>query len=431
MPRNRRRFLALAGGTLAAGGLAALAGCSSSCPDGDRPEPERTVSMWGEQVGSFDEPPRGAWPTSHGNAARTGYASGSLPGVDPAVRWRTDLDLPSTDRGGTSASEPTVGGGTVLVADDERVHALSLATGELRWRSGRISPTYHDTLYEHEANTVAPTAGPDGTVYAGTTSGLVALDGTEGTLRWEFDDLTDVSSPAVVDGTVFARGATSLAAVAPSGEAIWRRPVSRGDRPVPPAVGDAAVVVTTADGLRAFDPATGDERWSWDGRAESHVVVEGGTCYVGNYEGLHALDEGTGEERWTFDRGDYRALLSPVITPDTVYVVEQPGEAGAASFALQRTDRAPEPRWCSYVGEGAVTAATDDLALSVLPIGTGPDASQGIVAFSESLGQVRWAVEAGSSPSDWVTPPAVVDGAFVATTRDGTAVAFGPGADDG
>lgn len=424
MALERRRFLERASGALVAGGVAAIAGCSSSCPDTDRPTPDRVVSIADQPVGPFDEPVPGAWTTDHGTAGRTGFAPGSLP-VDPAVRWRTDLEIPATDQGSLSTSAPTVGSGQVFVADSRRIHALSLRTGALVWESEPLPVTFHDALYEHQANTASPTVGPDGNVYVGTSEGLVALDRTDGSVRWTVEGLTDVASPAVVEGTIFALGADALAAVTPSGDERWRRPVDRGADPVVPAVDGATVVVVTADGLRGFEAATGEERWRSERRVETHPVLEGGTCLVGNADGLHAIDAETGTERWTFSRGDFRSLLSPVVAAETVYVVEQPGEAGAASFALDRTDGKPEPRWCSYIGSGAVTAATDDVALATLSLGEGPDAAQSVVAFSTALGQARWAIEGGSRPRDWVTPPAVVDGGLVVTTRGGTTVAIG------
>lgn len=427
MTLDRRRFLRVAAASLGVGGLGTIAGCSSSCPDSGRPEPDTILSISDDPAGPFPSAPAGSWPTSHGNAGRTGYTTASFPDEDIAVRWRTDLSLPNTDRGGLSASAPAVGNGMVVVADSQRVHALSLRTGEVRWRSDPIGATFLDSLYEHEANTPVPAIAPDGTVFVGTTDGVVALDGADGSVRWRIEDMTDVTSPAIVGNTVFAQGADTLVGLRHDGTEWWRRSIGRGDPPVPPAVDSTSLVVVTDEGLAGFDPANGDDRWRSDRRVETHPVVASGTCYAGNYDGLHALDAASGDLQWTFTRGDFHAQLSPVIAPDTIYTVEQPGEAGAASFALDRTDGEPEARWCSSIGSGAITAATDDVALGSLTIWEGPAAAQGIVAFSESLGASRWAVEGGSRPRDWITPPAVVDGAMILTTRGGTTVAVGGG----
>jgi outer membrane protein assembly factor BamB len=367
---------------------------------------------------------------ARGTPGRTGFASGSLPEADLSLQWRATIDLPDTDRGSLSASAPVVGEGLVVVADSRRVHAYSVSTGELEWRSDPVAPTFYDSLYEYEANTAAPAIGPDGTVVVPSEDGLFGLAPADGAVEWAVTDLRNVGPPAIADGTVLAQGRETVLALDVGGSERWRRSVSRGEEPTPPALGPEAVVARTESGLRGFDPATGEERWSSDQRTESGPVLDGGVCLVGNTGGLHALDARSGAERWSFSRGDYRALLSPVVAPDTIYAVEQPGEAGAASFALDRTDGEPEPRWCSYIGSGSVAAATAEMALGILSIGEGPDAAQGIVGFSAPLGDSLWAIEGGSRPRDWVTPPAILDGVVIATTRGGTVAAIsGAGAD--
>jgi outer membrane protein assembly factor BamB len=156
-------------------------------------------------------------------------------------------------------------------------------------------------------------------------------------------------------------------------------------------------------------------------------VATGEDGFVGNYDGLHAFSVSSGEVQWTVDRGSGRAFRSPIVTADSIYTVEQPGEAGAAAFALDREDGEPSPRWCSAIGSGSVTAATDERALAILGLGTGPHAAQSIVSFSRPRGAVRWALRGGSHPRDWVTPPAVLDGGVIVTTRGGTVVGVGGG----
>jgi outer membrane protein assembly factor BamB len=425
MPSTRRRVLRGAAAAIGVAGLSALAGCSSSCPDSDRPTPTATVSIRDDPVGPFAAVPGGRWNGPHGDAGNTGYASGSLPSDAPVVRWRTDLAVPQTDSGGLSASSPTIGTEAVYVADEDRVHAVSLRTGETRWHSDVVSPTTWDTLSAHDANTVSPVVGADGEVLVGTTDALVALDPADGSVRWRVGDLSQVSRPVVLEGTVYALGTENLVAVAPDGTEDWRRSATRQSDPVPPAAGSGRIVYPGDGRVVAVNAEDGSRAWSRDRYVESHLVVADETCFVGNHQGLHAIDCKNGTQRWTFYRGDYRALRSPVVTPATIYAVEQPGEAGAASFALDRTDGEPSPRWCSYIGDGAVTGATDELVLAVLELGQGPDAAHSVVAFTADLGDAPWAIAGGFRPRDWVTRPALADDAVVVTTRGGTTVAFG------
>ncbi|MFW5919027.1 MAG: PQQ-binding-like beta-propeller repeat protein [Halanaeroarchaeum sp.] len=425
MRPTRRRLIRSLAGVAALGGIASLAGCSSSCPDRGRPTPTTTVSIRDDPTGGFGSTPAADWLGPHGNAANSGYSDRSLPPEGLSVRWRTELDLPATDSGGLSASAPTVARGGVVVADERRVHSLSLQKGETRWRSDAIRPTRLDSLERYRANTVAPALGPDGDVFVGTGDGLVALDGSDGATRWRVDALKEVARPAVVEGTVYAQDADTVVAVAMDGTETWRRSVGRRGTPSPPAVGANRVVAWTDAGLVGVDRVSGDVVWERELSVESQVVVDDGTCFVGNYEGLHALDCRTGEDRWTFSRDDYRALLTPVVTAETIYVVEQPGEAGAATFALDRGDGRPSPRWCSDIGSGAVTGATDEYVLTALPLGDGPDEAHSIVAFTTDFGEAPWAIRGGGDPASWVTSPAIVDGAVVLATRGGTVVAIG------
>lgn len=428
---TRRDVLRTGGAALAA--TTFLAGCSSSCPDSDRPSPEKRVGIRDSPAGPFDAAPSGSWPELHGNAANTGYADAGPPDGAVTLRWRTDLSLPDTDSGGLSASSPVVRDGLVAVADSARVHALDVTTGAHRWQSDPISPTDRDTIYEYEANTATPAIGADGTVYVGTTDGVVALDATDGQVRWRFDDLARAGAPTVVDDTVYVAGSVTVAALAVSdGRERWTRQIAWDPALDPPAVGDGVVVVPADGATVGLDAASGDQRWRADVTAHTYAVVDDGTAFVGNGSGgLHAIDLATGEIDWTFSRGEYRELQTPVVTPDSIYVVEQPGEAGAATFALDRRDRKPRPRWCSDVGSGAVVAATQDLAFGIVPLGEGPSSSQGIVAFTSDLGDAPWALSGVNGPRGWVTAPAFLDGAMIATTRGGTVVAVGAQSTDG
>jgi len=227
---------------------------------------------------------------------------------------------------------------------------------------------------------------------------------------------------------MYAAGDETLVALATSdGRERWRRSISWQASQDPPAVSDGIVVLPVDGATVGIDADSGEQRWRADVDAHTYAVVADGTAFVGNGSGgLHAIDLATGKIAWTFSRGDYRELKTPVVTPDSIYVVEQPGEAGAATFALDRREgKKPRSRWCSDVGSGAVVAASGDFAFGVVPIGEGPSSVQGIVAFTSDLGDAPWALHGQNRPHHWPTPPALLDGAMVATTRGGTVGAVG------
>lgn len=358
MPSITRRTLL---GTLAAGAAVGVAGCSSSCPDGDPPEP--SVLVDDITSGAFETLPDGSWPQPRFDAANTGHAPVQPPTDSPTLRWRTTLPAPSVDGTGAGASSPTVADGRVYVTTAEGAVALSLRDGTERWR--------HETA----PATGVPTAHGDGLLVP-TADGLAELAAGDGSRRWIAD--VEATRPAVADGTVVA--------------------------------GDGETV--------ALDAASGDRLWSASVRAEFHPVVADGAVFLGTDGRLVGLGLDDGRERWAIDRGGGRTFSAPVVTPETAYTVERPGEAGDATFALGRDgDGTPEPRWCSYVGDGAVTAAAGGHAFALRSGAT----DRRLVTFTERFGEATW----GYATADRTLPPAVLDGGVVIVTRRGTVAAVG------
>ncbi|MGM0371005.1 MAG: PQQ-binding-like beta-propeller repeat protein [Halobacteriota archaeon] len=422
MALGRRGFLKAAAGVTSAVGLTALAGCASSCPDSDPPDPAEQVSIDAEPVGPFSDPPEGRWPAVRGDSANTGFSTGPLPSAHLELRWRADLDIPTEDGVGVVASAPVVGDEQVYVADSTRVHARSLRTGEPRWESEPF-PVTEIPSYSHRAKTIAPRLGPDGRVFVGTEDGLVVLDAADGTVRWRDDAMQAVAPPAVTEAGVYVQGAQSVRALELDGTPRWDRAVEADGEQYQPAATSRAVLSRLADGIEARDPETGERLWHRSIRPESAPVLDGGTCIVGTTDGLVGLAARSGTEQFRYTRGDYLALQSPVVTPETIYAVEQPPEAGAAAFALSRSADGLKPRWCSAIGDGAMAAATSEHALTSTSVGTGPEAGRGIVAFTADSGAVPWAVVGGGRSDTWTNPPAILDGVLIVSTRGGRIVA--------
>lgn len=424
MPSTRRAFLAAL-----STGTAAVAGCSSSCPDSDPPTPETVLGPAAEDGDGFDTPPAGSWPAPRGDAANTGYVTGDVPDA-PTVRWRTRLPGASDGSSGRSAegtegtegaaadgaSAPVVADGTAFVATGAGAVALALRDGSERWHVEAFAPA---TTGAFEERPVPPRA-TDRRVYFASVDALVALDPAEGTELWR-REVTAVDTPAVADGTVVVPTAGGLLALDPAdGSERWT--ASLGDGARHPAIVDGTVVAAGRE-LAAFDAADGGERWRLDLRAAGRPAVADGTAYLGTDEGIVAVGVDDGTRRWTVERGSGRSYSTPVVTPETAYAVERPVEAGDATFAFDRGGGTPSPRWCSEAGDGAVTAATDDHALAIQPIAGDGYGSGGLVAFTARFGEATW----GYAPSEGPRPPAVLDGAAVVVDHTGTVAALGGG----
>lgn len=423
MPSIDRRTLLKAAGT---GALAALAGCSSSCPDSGDPEPDSLVESDGA-ARPFEGGTGTTWPTPRADAGNTGHAAEATPPTAPlGVRWRATL--PTTEVEGTydRASAPVVADGRVIVATGDGVSTLRFRDGDEVWRSTATTPNTTESTHRYHDGLVPPVVGEDGTVYVGGREALVALDPDDGSIRWRYGEQRRFGTPVVRDGAVYAGTRDQFVAVdAADGAELWTQPAA-GAAGLP-AVADGTVVAA-GDGVVARSTATGEVEWRTDTRADprtdSYPVVADGTLYLGGDEGLLGFDLSTGERRWTFERGSGRQFSPPVVTPETLFAVERPAEAGMATFALDRTDDEPEPRWCSDTGEAAITAATRDQAFG-LQSGSGGPEENGLpvrmVAFGERFGNAAW----GLPSRERLLPPAVVDGAVVAVDRAGTVLALG------
>jgi outer membrane protein assembly factor BamB len=414
MPSITRRTLL---GTLATGVAVGVAGCSSSCPDDDAPEPS-TVIGTDDAARPFETLPSGSWPSPRFDAGNTGHPPSRQPPTDPSLRWRTTLSAPRVDDVAADASPPTVADGTVYLATGAGAVALSLRDGTERWRATDLAPATGPRV--GDGTTLAAPVVGDGVVYLATEAGAVALHADDGSTAWRNTDAAATGVPTVDGDTVFVPTADGLVGLdADDGRRLWTADVNA----TLPAVADGTVVVA-GESTVAMDATTGVRRWSAPARSEFHPVVADGTVYLGTYEGVVALALDDGSERWQVDRGSGRTFSAPVVTPETLYAVEKPGEAPDATFALDRDgDAPPDPRWCSYVGEGAITAAAGGHAFTLQSSPSDDRTPPRLVAFTERFGEATW----GYATADRPLSPALLDGGVVSVTDRGTVVAVGGG----
>jgi hypothetical protein len=227
--------------------------------------------------------------------ARTGIAEAVaphfLPGGDVIVgnatleRFDPTLALVWSRDPGTSDFSMT---GDVAIAPDGTIYACTIGSqgfsalapdGSVRWRHGLP-----------DGSCLALTVGPDGTIYAGSNSGVVAV-APDGARRWQ--NGLGQAWPRIVwisispDGTVLASGTgerPGLFALSPGGEEAWRRL----------------------------------EGGAWS--AARPVIDREGTIYCGLSTSVHAMNVTDGSSRWVHQ--DTALCGSPAIGADgTVYAV--------------------------------------------------------------------------------------------------------------
>jgi outer membrane protein assembly factor BamB len=258
---------------------------------------------------------------------------------------------------------------------------------------------------------LAPPVLADGRVFLATADGVVGLDIGDGAVGWRHTDLDGAGVPAATADTLFVPTTDGVVRFdTASGAREWTANVD-GARL---AVADGTVVVTGEE-TAALDAATGEVRWRRDDRPTGYPVVADGTVYLtSTYGDLIGRSLPDGTEQWRIDRG--RALESPVVTPESVYAIERPGESSSATFAFDRVaDGPPEPRWCSEIDiGGAVTAVAADAVFT-------SQGEVGLTAFTRRFGEATW-----QYPVDYrAVSLAVLDGGLVSVSPAGTIVALG------
>jgi len=227
-------------------------------------------------------------------------------------KWASPVDVKII------CDSPTVTGDGIVyfryhpTNDSDRVYALDGATLTVRWVSAQIATT--------ENFATDPVLG-NGLVYVGSQAGkLYAFDATMtgaqpvGVLKWSVPTGTTISSfasPVVTQKTVYITADDNrlFALDALLGTQQWVTP-ALGSAIAAPAVSDTLVYLYVGNpssgqsaNLYAFDPATGQQKWSVPTGAFSAGAipeVAGDLIYVTPTDGmLHVFDALTGKKIWT------------------------------------------------------------------------------------------------------------------------------------
>lgn len=178
------------------GAAVVLAACSGSAgsaparpgtPSAARPASASASASASGSVGPTARGPATGWPTYHGNAARTGAATGVPDAGRLAIAWSRRLD-------GAVYGQPLVIGRVVVAAtENDSVYGLSYASGRVLWRAHVGTPVPADAQPCGDISPLGITGTPvydpaDSLVYAvaevsGSAHVLVGISPADGRVR--------------------------------------------------------------------------------------------------------------------------------------------------------------------------------------------------------------------------------------------------------
>ena len=346
-----------------------------------------------------DRPLRGSWPRAGYDQGRTSHTPDQQgPDGSVDVLWESEI-------GGGLESGSVVADGTVYAGTtDGLLFALDARTGAQRW---------HVETY----NAVGATPVVAGeTLYAVSKDAHVyAIDRDDGSERWAYDTGSGIYAPPVVTNdrvVVTSRSGVVAAIHTETGNEVWRFETTPGIR-VPATQFGRRLLVGDDNGMIHVLTKSGDERATIDvngyGRirtpivapADANTVVVGGTLVDIQRETVVA----------TFDRG---VRSTPAVAEGTVYYVTGDEVRGIETYSGEQT--------VSYGFDGGTgrlgTETTPTVADGTVYTGLGDGT---IVAFDAETGRERWRREVGSTVAG---SPAVLDGHLFAATSDGTLYAL-------
>lgn len=260
----------------------------------------------------------------------------------------------------------------------------------------------------------------DGTLYAATADGVVALDPSSGDVRWRAGpDPGRTYAPILVrDGLLYVAGdgdAHLRALDTATGDVQWMREIGRGA----PAYEPTNDVVFLAG--YALDATTGDDRWHAETSEQEYTppAVGGGRLYVIDRDrNLVAIDASDGSTVWQRS-GLHTASVTFVAESNGAYTPMVLVPIDYSKVVAYRADDGTE-LWRSpdLAGAGDITTP-----VAVTPSG----GALAVVTYGDATaiylqdGSVAWETEV----SGWLnTPPAIVDDVAYSATNEELLVAL-------
>ncbi|WP_175452844.1 outer membrane protein assembly factor BamB family protein [Halorientalis regularis] len=306
------------------------------------------------------------------------------------VYWGIDIDR---------VTSLLASGDALCVGCDNSIQSLELKTGNKKWQ------TVVDGI-------VVSTAVDEDTVYAATTTTVIALDRTDGGQRWVEDHQGHRPSLTIEDVLVVSTQQTLSFRDPDTGVELERKVTKTQQTPV--ALAHNCLYHVTESTVRALN-SEGEEVWQKPLDATTPPVVVGKTVYVGTDSDLVALDATNGEYRFTHEL--HRVQSRPVVVGNTILCRTADGALTAISGELGEQPTSP-PKTSLEKEElgtdsddrtGSLADGQDDVSA------TGTDRSRDTIAtaFSRDCGRI-----ASARVVDDTGPVHVYDGRFVDSQVD-------------
>jgi outer membrane protein assembly factor BamB len=347
------------------------------------------------------------WRGPHRDAVTgPGESWGSWP-ADLNQRWRVEA--------GAGQSSPVVAGSSVFLFsrenDSEVAHALDLQSGRLLWRQGYRAP------YEVYPGAASYGSGPrstpvvsDGRLFTlGIGGVLSAFDAAQGRLLWQKDFAGRFPSAAPPFGTsmspLMARGLLVVHAGGHDGGA-----------------------------LIAFDPATGDEKWSLAGEGPSYsspiltTLLGQEQIVIQVHRRILGVEPAAGRVLWSlpFVTPCDQNIVTPLRVDDRLLVSSI--DKGTMAIELTRTGNEWTPRVAWHTTEVSMYMSSPVLAGGQV-LGLSHRKKGQYFALDAATGKVRWTSDGsqGETAAFVVVGDSVLvlqgDGTLLVLPRDVTSFA--------
>jgi outer membrane protein assembly factor BamB len=329
------------------------------------------------------------------------------PGLRPprgTIRWAFEKPEPYGFAG------LSFGAGIIIGDGEEFIYGLEPHDGRLRWKIESPGTAY----------SFRTTTGVRDMVYATDRKGIVALDATTGSIRWEQKgaEVLTAGETVLLGKTAGLRnkgGGELFGIDLDTGDTRWRYPIP--DTVTQLAVSEGLLHVGFSESLTTFEASSGAIRWAMPWPTDyslGGLSTYGDALISAQPDRLMALDAATGQVRWTvpFDGSKYAA---PVAHHRTVFANDG-GNASARDAEtgklLWRTAALGDPDKATFTREPAVLGSSVYLLAS-----SDPEEAQSleICALDTDTGAYEWTIPLDASPNTQASPVTTTDTVCVAT----------------